>query len=420
MSVQRRTACLIFDVTVGVDPDWALGPLPMQAVPPKAQISLLPSSAYGVERLSYFEERVSEVLYGSHSKPARWHLITTNRLGACSVFGLELLRLPPSLGASGAGIAIIHLELTESPVEALAEVANLSAPDADEGSNWLKIAELFPQDVKLAPGRRRAHTIAHLTFSDSPIPIMGENYANWRAIDQWLWLLASATPVSSFPPDPDDEDLFRGRLCFSRDWQCLVLRNGTAFVGLTPDDGSGHTFHAFAQEYVHSIYLDVFILGWMQRVALNKMANEIARVRPHRMAAGVLAELEFRLADMRSILWSSHVTLQGKGNELLAQFQEQNRLPELFSSIVADLEHSGRLVQAVTSRRLNSALGLLTVVGLPFGIAFAAGQLWNDGGVGLVVMWTLAAVVVAVILFVVIPPVRGMLQPALRRPSESE
>lgn len=420
MSVQRRTACLIFDVTIGVDPDWALGPLPVRAAPLEAQTSLLSSSADGVERLKYFEERVGEALYGSSLEPVRWHLMTTNRLGACSVFGLELLRLPRALGAIEEGIAVIHLELRESPVEALAEVANLSAPDTGSDSNRLEVARLFPQGVELAPGQNRAHTIAHVTFSDSPSPIMGENYAKWRASDQWLWLLASATPVNNFPPDPDDEDLFRGRVWFSRDWQCLVLRNGAAFVGLTPDDGGSRTFHAFAETYVHSIYLDVFILGWMQRAALNRMANEIARLRPHRTVARVLAELEFRLADMRLILWSSHVTLQGRGNELLARFQEQNRLPELFSSIVADLEHSGRLVQAMTSRRLNDALGLLTVFGLPFGIAFAAGQLWKDGGVGLVGVWTLAAVVVAVILFVAIPPVREMLQSVLRRPSERD
>lgn len=67
-------------------------------------------------------------------------------------------------------------------------------------------------------------------------------------------------PLERFAPDPEDTALFAGRVRFSADWQALVLRDGTAFVGLSADPGGDQTFHATAAHHVHTIYLDVFLL----------------------------------------------------------------------------------------------------------------------------------------------------------------
>ncbi|NED82487.1 hypothetical protein G3I76_20605, partial [Streptomyces sp. SID11233] len=86
------------------------------------------------------------------------------------------------------------------------------------------------------PGTRRAWTLCHLTGTTGTWPALpGLSATGWETRDQWLWRLASATPPRDFPPDPEDRTLFAGRVRFSADWQALVLRDGAAFLGTSPD-----------------------------------------------------------------------------------------------------------------------------------------------------------------------------------------
>ena len=200
----------------------------------------------------------------------------------------------------------------------------------------------------------------------------------------------------------------------SRDWTALVLRDGAAFVGRTPDVGD-EGFHHAAEVYVHSLYLDVLLLGRMQGRALNDFANRVATARSERMDPAALSALEHRLVEIRRNLWIQHATTRGVGNTLLARYQQQHRLTELMAHVETDIAGATRFLEAVTGRSVNAALGLLTVVGLPFGLAYAGGAVWADPSPRLFWACTLLATVGAVLLAVLLPPVRPMVRSLRRR-----
>ncbi|MFG3055911.1 hypothetical protein ACGFZP_33860 [Kitasatospora sp. NPDC048239] len=414
--MRRGSAYVVFDVDLGKDgepalPDWAEGPLPVAdrdgGVVDRAR------------RMTYFEPRVAESLYGSPERPARWHrrLTAAGTTGTAEptptgrvVEGVELLCLPAVFGpgAERRGLAVLHVRLSADPLTDLAELADLTASGA-------AYTRELPEGVRIAASGRRPWTLCHVTFADgTPPEPLPPPYAGWGARDQWLWLLASATPLSRFPPDPEDTALFDGRVRFSADWQALVLRDGAAFLGTSPDPGGDAVFHAGAAVLVRTIYLDTFLLGRLQVLGLNRLANSLAGMTAQDADANRLLALEGRLIELRRALWSSHITTRAKANELLERFQEQHRLAHLLAATGSGLADAARYVDAARSRRSALALGLLSAVGLPFGVAYAAGALWGDPAPATLLVCTLAALAAAALLFALLPPLRGLASGELR------
>lgn len=402
--LERSSGCVIYEIRLGADPAWRPGPVPVQ-------LASRPESADRDLRLTYFEARLGDVLYGSAEAPVRWHRTydPPERLAGADVESVEVLRMP--LTGGDLGLAVLHADLGSDPVAALEA---LSRPAAGDGAGRAALGRLLPDEARLLPGAVRARTVAHVTFADGPVQVMSAPYSGWQAVEQWLWLLGSATSETRFAPDPEDPAARSGTVYFSADWKALVLRDGTAFVGTSPDPG-GDSFHAIARAHVHSIYLDALLVGCMQLHALNEVANRVADLDAARLDADHLAELEQRLMDVRRRLWSSHITVRGKGNEVLRQFQAQHALPALLEGIVSELGDAGRLVEAMTNRGVNAALGLLTVLGLPVGTAFAAGALWGDPGPRLLLLSTLAAAAGSALILTAVPQARQMLRTLRRR-----
>lgn len=391
----QRSACVIFEVEMHLDDitaiEWREGPLP------------IPIGEGGTadrhRRLRYFEPRVSESLYGSPGHPARWH---RNVTAGEPITAVELLRMPQTVSAPDkrSGIAVMHMDLGNAPLETVRNAANLAA-------NRTRYSQLLPDGVEASLTSDRAFTVSHVTFSDGvPKPVMPSQYSLWTTCDQWLWLLASATAVTAFPPDPDDEDLFAGRVRFSADWQGLVLRDGVAFVGTSPDPGDDTTFHPAANVLVRTLYLDVFILGLLQVTGVNNLANSLYDLLPREANAQRLLKLERRLIELRRALWSNHITRRSKANELLMRFQEQHRLPDLIEWTGTVLTDTARYVETSHARRTSGTLGILSAVGLPLGLAYAAGALWTVPGPMTLLICTMVAMATAGLLFAVLPPLR--------------
>lgn len=402
MVVQRGSACVVLTVEVEADCDltgWTAGPVSL-ALPGGA-------GADRTRRMTYFEPRVVESLYGTADRPVRHHRVLT--VGPdTDVEAVELLR-PPSATAPLGGLAVFHVRLTGAPLEGVARLTDL-------GAGGHRYEALLPAGVRLAPDGQRPLTISHVTFADGlPAAPMPAAYDGWGARDQWLWLLASATPVERFPPDPEDLSLFAGRVRFSADWQALVLRDGAAFLGTSPDPGDDTAFHATAASLVRTIYLDAFLIGRLQTTGVNALANTLAGLQVRETEARRLLALEGRLIELRRALWSSHITPHGKANELLERFQEQHRLPQLLDRVGTGLADASRYVEAARARRNGLALGLLSAVGLPFGVAYAAGALWGDPGLTTLLVCTLVAVVATAVLFLLLPPLRGLASDELRK-----
>ncbi|MEU1464049.1 hypothetical protein ABZ467_25730 [Streptomyces sp. NPDC005727] len=376
--------------------EWAEGPLP----------ALLAdgSAADRDRRLTYFEPRVGESLFGTPARPSRWHLRRPAGADDPAVEAMELLRVPAVAGLreSDAGLCVLHVHLGDAPLTELAALAALPTDHA-------RLTKLLPRGVRVADETSRAWTLAHVTFPQGPPPaVMPAAYASWGTHDQWLWLLASRSPLDRFAPDPEDSGLFAGRVRFSADWQALVLRDGAAFVGLSPDPGGDRTFHAAAAHHVHTLYLDVFLLGRLQYLGANSLANTVCALTARDCDARRLLRLESRLIELRRALWSSHITSRGKANELLERFQEQHRLDQLLAHTGSGLAETARYVEATRSRRSSVALGLLSAVGLPFGVAYAAGALWGAPGPWTLLVATVVALLLTVAAFLLLPPLRGL------------
>ncbi|MDF6023138.1 hypothetical protein [Streptomyces sp. JH34] len=389
----------MFDVELAPEhlpAEWTEGPLP----------ALLSdgSAADRDRRLTYFEPRVGESLFGTPARPSRWYLRHPGGADEPAVEAMELLRVPAAAGLRerDAGLCVLHVHLGDDP---RTDLTALAALPTDHG----RLAKLLPRGVRVAAGASRAWTLTHVTFPHGPPPaVMPAAYAAWETHDQWLWLLASRSPLERFAPDPEDTALFAGRVRFSADWQALVLRDGTAFVGLSPDPGGEGTFHATAAHHVHTIYLDVFLLGRLQHLGANSLANTVSALSAREADAHRLLRLEGRLIELRRALWSSHITSRGKANELLERFQEQHRLEQLLTHAGTGLAETARHVEAARSRRASVALALLSAVGLPFGVAYAAGALWGTPGPWTLLVATAVAVLLTAAAFASLPPLRGL------------
>ncbi|MFG2296922.1 hypothetical protein [Streptomyces sp. NPDC048603] len=386
-------------------PAWTPGPLPASSLWPSN--SSHARDADEDARLQYFEPRIAHTLYGTSGDPVRWHRSSTVTLGTLTVLAVEVLRAPPGSGAT-TGLAVLHIQLGHDPVGELAGLRDLSSPGSG-AANRQRCQDTLPAGVRIAARARRATTIGHVTFGSAAPPVMPSAYAAWPAQDQWLWSLASATSSSAFPPDREDVSLFDGRVHFSADWQALILRDGVAFVGTSPDPGGGDTFHAAAQTYVHSIYLDVILLGRLQADALNALANRVADISLPRLGAGRLGSLEGQLIELRRAFGRDHITVHAKGNEILEQYCAQHRMPELRARLAEDLTDSARYVEVALARSTNAVMGLVAVLGLPFGLSYAAGALWGSKGLRGFLVWTAVAGTVSLAM-TALGPVRRMLR----------
>ncbi|WP_159012034.1 hypothetical protein [Streptomyces sp. NRRL F-5123] len=409
------TGCLVVDVTgaaVGGEAGWEAQPLPLVTGVGSTDAADVVLAGREV-RLGYFEHRVAEALYGAAERPVRWSRQVSGRIGGTHVFAVEIVRMPSEFG-DGGGLAVLHIRFGTDPLAELVGLTDLSASEHGS-SNREAIEALLPVGTHVAKGFRRCWTLVHLTRSEGPWPeVMPAAYVAWGARDQWLWLLASATSVARFPPDPEGHaESFRGRVRFSADWQALVLRDGAAFLGTTADPGDRGSFHRLARSHVHSIYLDAFLLGRLQAKALGDLAERVASIRAHRLDPSAIAALERRLIDLRGVLGTDHVTVRGKGNELLAAYREQHRLTESRARVVDDLAVCTRFVEASTARAVNAALGIVTVLGVPFSLVYGGTAVAVGSSTGAFLWATGISVLLAGAALALIPPLRGMLR-ALR------
>ncbi|MET8092199.1 hypothetical protein [Micromonospora sp. NPDC005220] len=302
---------------------------------------------------------------------------------------------PPRFSSTGSAFAFIHYNLGTDPIRSLGAVSGVGE-DPDHPVRRALDSALAPA-ARLRGGAFRALSITFVSFTDQPRRRMSFTYRHWPPDRQWLWGLASGTTESRYPPDPADATPFAGLVHLSADWRALVLRDGAAFVGLRghrPDTGD---FLDLAAVLVPSVYVDVFALGLAQRQSLQDIAQDLALLRTHKPAQADLTRMEGRLARLRNTLWSRRVNSGGVANALLDGFHRQNALTELLQQIETGLDRSTRLNQAESARRREVAVNVISTVGLPFGLVFAAGALLGPGPRTLAVCLLLAFALLALL-----------------------
>ncbi|WP_239376836.1 hypothetical protein [Frankia sp. Cj5] len=367
-------------------PDWAEGPVPL---------GHRDIEATDAARRTYFSPPCTRVLYGDGTRPSRWHRLASVQIAGGEIFAVELV-IPDLAGRSDTAFAIFHINSHQGQLRDL-----LRSLAGRRGTSSLVPdleAALQPWALLFAG---RPYTVAFLSSTEQqlPRPLGARHVRSWSRAEQWLWLLASRTSPDDYPPDPDHADqLLGGTVVLSGDWRGLVTRDGAAFVGLRRDRGDRDPFLGYAQLYAHTTYLDAILLGMIQRSHIEAMVDEAARAFDADDMPRHLPKLEEQAARFRSIYWLRDASAHGSANDILTAYQSQHRLPERFDAVLAEIADLNRIVQTQEGQRVAAALGLLTVVGLPFGTAFGVLQIIGTNSLFYLMMGLLAASVTTVLL----------------------
>lgn len=401
--------CAIFVVPVRFEAarldGWSAGPQPF------ANGDIV---ADAESRAGYFDERIRRALYGGEANHRR-HLATPPAQ-APGLEGLEIeavelahARVPHE---DVNGFLIVHGTLPASdPLRALASLAHLpplADPEARDG-----LESLGDGAVRIEPRAKRVTTLSLFTPAAELPPVIPAGYENWSTEEQWLWLLASATPFEDYPPDPSlREEIASSTLRLSRDWSALVLRDGAAFLGRRPDDGDDDPFFGSAELYFRSIYLDALLLGMIQRAALVSIADDVAALGDPIRCPGAVHALERRLTEFRNVYWWSHLSGHGPVNDLTAAYGRQHRLPELSRQVVEEVGYYASQVQTAAADRASTLLGLLTLVGLPLGAVIGVFQILSIDSAPALAVAVLAAILASVL--VVATVARPLIDPIVR------
>ncbi|MBL7498743.1 hypothetical protein I6A81_21365 [Frankia sp. CN7] len=289
-----------------------------------------------------------------------------------TVFGIEIL-VPDPKAENAQAFAVFHLGADSSDLLGILRAVAGRRASTTQSPN---LAALLPTWVTLTAGAR-PFTIAFLTRlePDLPPPPNSEPVPGWSTTDLWLWQLATRTSHTDFPPDPDHAaDLHLGKVVLSADWRGFVARDGAAFLGQRPDQGDDDPYLGYAQYYTHAAYTDALLIGMIQNTAIAALIDETALAFNARDLPRHLARLETRLARFRAIYWLRDASHHGPANNILTAYQAQHHLPEKFDAILNEIADLNRIAQTQEGTRTSAALGLLTVVGLPFGAALGVLQ----------------------------------------------
>jgi hypothetical protein len=352
--LERAVASIAFPV-VGDDAptDWSTGPLPLKMPdgrPAEASV-----------RATYFQPLAASVLYGSTDRPSRWHRLVADGSGRSlpvpvRVVGMELMKVPQWRPVDGgiSFLAVLHVELPiDNPVEALSAVVRLDR-GARGVAGWRTAADrLLGPGLRIDPTWQRAISTCFLR-AHGELPALDDAPGEWTRLSSWLWLAASATPFSDFPPDTEDPGLLAGVLYLSRTWRGLALRDGVGFVGVSKtavDD----SFLASAELYTSTIYTDVVLLALLQRIGLDSFAEELSRIGNRFEKSEELRLLVNAVTEYHNVLWWDDVTQHGVANELLRRIHAARRTPELLERVTADLASFQQQVETQASESMFQA-----------------------------------------------------------------
>ncbi|MCC6223723.1 MAG: hypothetical protein IT201_09585 [Thermoleophilia bacterium] len=352
MIFARPAVMIVAEVELDELPAWNDGPLPLR---------IGGSVASAEARRAYFNRRAGQALYG----PGRVHRFAEPSEGPpgseLELDGLELaggllLVVHGTMRADGAGL-----------VDGLRHLVDLGAGSALR--SWYE--SLLDGRGRIGARVRRASALVQVTPAGALAPpLPSPAYDRWTPELQWLWLLSSATPADTYRPAPELCDRLAGsHLRLSDGWQALVLRDGAAFLGSGPDMGPIYRLADDPELHFRTIYLDAFLLGMIQGRRLGEIADDLAALGDPVRHLDRLDALERELAEFRNVYWWQQLGPQWHGNDVLRAYHRQNEIPELLDQVTQQLTESARKALTAASNRTGALLGVLTVVGLPFGLA---------------------------------------------------
>ena len=220
-------------------------------------------------RSTYFDRRAANVLY-----QLRGHKTDRIDLGnGVVVDGAELCRGDSIIPAT----VLFHVQLPSTGDTAIAALHRLT--HASDGRHAFSDAvSSCGANLQIVAGLARLYSLAFLSFTHGPSDVAPAHLEVTPA-QGWLWLAASATPSTRYPPGPISLASELGQVIeLSADWSALVLRTGAGFVWMGSDNGSSASFARQAETLVRTVYADTLLIAEWQRAVLADLADDLSEI----------------------------------------------------------------------------------------------------------------------------------------------
>lgn len=348
-------ACIVAlcDADLVASDRWRAGPLPL----PYGADSFTDAEL----RATYFSPRVASILYGSEKGPGRRaHILLDEPEPITTSLVVSALELLVVQGAPDP-IVIVH-------------VTSISGVGDEElAAGWLDLLrwKRNPERAARLTGvvdsicgrssrlRGKGGEPFHLAFVSDGTRQVDATHARAGLVpqDQWLAVLSTATSGADVPIAASGLASLADPIELSADWSALVLRDGAAFVGHPME--SSRFLEESAPTHVRTIYLDVLLLGFAQRMVLADLIECLVAIDDPASEPGQVERLAARFSRFRNAMWWQHVASHGIGTRLLVAYQEQHSTPELVDRIRLDLSDYTELAKLRSGRTLNTIATLL-------------------------------------------------------------
>lgn len=327
---------------------WRAGPLPLPYGPDRITDADL--------RGTYFSTRVADILYGSEKGPGRRAHI--------------LLDKPEPIDAS---LAVLALELlmvqgAPEPIVIVHVTSRTGVGDEDLVASWMSLLRWKRNPLNEARFREMVDRISgcssdlrgkggepfHLAFVSDGSRQVDDVHASAGLVprEQWLALLATATSGADVPLPSSGLASLADPVELSADWSALILRDGASFVGHAV--GASPFLEEFAPTHFRTIYLDVLLLGFVQRIVLAHLIECLVAIDDPASEPGQVEQLAARFARFRNAMWWQHVASHGIGPRLLREYQSQHGTAELVERVRIDLSDYAELAKLRAGRTLNT------------------------------------------------------------------
>lgn len=351
--------------------EWGSGPLPLAFAGARQHDKL---SMDKVTRLSYFADRIGTSLYDARY----WRTFDTTTDAGTRRWLLELLLVDAWLSSDVRCIFVAHCDVVAGPVSSVASAVRDTAPI---------LADLFEASTGVRPkdnesGGDRVFSVCFSLIDERAARPLPDDYSTWETKEQVAWCTACKWPgtTSSLPSRREIEDL-RSQGCVLnplRRLSMVVHHNGAGIVATTSNAATnvfphwtageaspGKGNNEYAELQVHTLFVDCFIVGLLQRAGLNGIADRFSLMANHRPRVHEMMDLERAFAEFKSAIWWHQVTEESTANDLLRAFQTQYRLDDMLAEVGRDIAHYSGQIQTLSNARGTAAVTVLTIVIVP-------------------------------------------------------
>ena len=119
------------------------------------------------------------------------------------------------------------------------------------------------------------------------------------------------------------------------------------------------------QFQAHTVLVDCFALGMLQRAGLNAIADSFAAMADTKPRLSKIFALDEEFASFKAFVWRHHITEEETANRVLRAYQIRHALDDLLDEVSQDLGHYASQIQTLSTARSSAAVTILTVTLFP-------------------------------------------------------